>query len=703
MGLPPNTPPQQQEEAVNLDPLAGWLWPKWEAAKRAKIQPQREIIDRLRARNCEYSPERLAAIKAVHGPDHVPLYAPITRTKARAAKSWIKDYIFPPGKDPWDIEETPVPELPDAIRQKILEKVRSYVEQQAMAYYETTGALPDASTMTFIAEQLVPEYERRVEEMTRATAQKAARKMKARIRDQFAEGGWSKAIKRGIDRLVDEGTMIIKGPVFTKSPVISSQIDPATGRYVSAVQDRVIETYRDIDSLLFYPSPDATIDVIPWSWEKIKMTRKDMASLLDMGEYGYQTEKIREVLRAHEARGLIEWTDVDQTRHDLAGKNSSSLYETEMIDVLEFWGTAPGRILLAWGMAPTAITDPDKEYDIQAWMVGRWVIKAMLNPDPLGNQNIFVCGFAERRDSFWQWGVYDLVIHAQVLANAAIRAVRSNIAIAGGPQIELNVDRLAQGESGVFMPNKIWLTTTQGLMEGPAVKFYQPEFLAPRIAEIYRFCMELADNDSGIPRYFYTGETSGGGKAGDTASGLQMLMQNAAKGLKHVISSIDSGIIEPSVKTQFSYNMKFEDDPGIIGDIRIVAKGSETLFALEQSAVRKIEMLERTNNPVDISILGTRGRAMQLVQAFESVGLDAKKILDDEERIMAIEDGIRAASMQAIANGGGYAMAPPQVGQPQMAGAGMAPSPGMRQLNAAGAPVAGRDYGEFGSKPGVRP
>lgn len=693
MGQPPVDQPGTEQPNENLiTGLSAWLAGLWEIAKRAKIKPEQRMAANIRAKNSEYEPEVLAAIQATIGPNHKPGYMGITSTKCRAGKSWIKDYLFQPnpGQEPWDIAPTPIPELPPSIRMRLFEETKAWVEQQAMEYFYATGSLPDPSLMGQVLQEVLPEAEKRLQDSIRDAAETAAKKMRSKISDQFAEGGWEDALRECVDDLVDIGTMILKGPIFSRSPVLVRDINPATGMYETTIEDRIIQVWKRVNPFHFYPSPDASKTVLPWSFEKMRLTRRDLSEL--RGQPGFNTDFINEVLQAYDKKGLVEWTNIDQTKHDLEGKSGTSVYETELIDALEFQGSAPGRMLLEWGMSPDLVDDPDKEYNIQAWKIGRWVIKAMLNPDPLGKKNVFFCGFAENNDSFWHKGIPELVETVQTIGNAAVRSLRMNVAMASGPQIEVDKQRLAPGEKGGVVPYKVWYTTSAGMMESAAIKFYQPQMVTEKLIGVFEFCLGAADDDTGIPRYFYTGETRGG-KAGDTVGGLQLLMSNASKGLKAVIQAIDTGVIRPSVQTQYHYNLQFEEDPGIIGDLRIIAKGSAILQAREQNAVRKLDMLERTNNPVDNQILGLRGRAMMLRGALESVGLDADKVLEEEEKIQKLTDGIRAltASGMPLQQATQMAMQMGASGQPGEVGPGRAPSSAMRQVDAAGQPVAGRD------------
>jgi len=68
------------------------------------------------------------------------------------------------------------------------------------------------------------------------------------------------------------------------------------------------------------------------------------------------------------------------------GKSTMGVQQnpSELIDALQYWGSVQGQLLLDWGLTEEEIPDPLMDYPIEGWVVGHWVIKAAINPDPLG-------------------------------------------------------------------------------------------------------------------------------------------------------------------------------------------------------------------------------------------------------------------------------------------------------------------------------
>lgn len=102
---------------------------------------------------------------------------------------------------------------------------------------------------------------------------------------------------------------------------------------------------------------------------------------------------------------------------------------------------------------------------------------------------------------------------------------------------------------------------TQGV--NPGIGFFQADDRSASLMATYEKWEVKADDATGIPRYTYGNEHIGG--AGDTASGLSMLMNSAAKGLRRAISNIDGNVIAPTVNDTFINEMLYNPDESIKG------------------------------------------------------------------------------------------------------------------------------------------
>ena len=204
------------------------------------------------------------------------------------------------------------------------------------------------------------------------------------------------------------------------------------------------------------------------------------------------------------------------------------------------------------------IPDEAKEYDANVWAVGNYIIKAVLNYDPLGEKPYAKTSFIKCPGAFWGKGIPEIIEDLQNICNAAARALVNNMGISSGPQVEVNLERIPPNEDITQLhPWKIWQVTNDPLgSSAPAVRFTQPDDNANTLLGVYDKFSKLADDQSGIPSYVY-GDLNVQG-AGRTSSGLSMLMGAAGKGIRQVVMHIDNEIIKPIVYRQFVYNMRYD-------------------------------------------------------------------------------------------------------------------------------------------------
>jgi hypothetical protein len=214
-----------------------------------------------------------------------------------------------------------------------------------------------------------------------------------------------------------------------------------------------------------------------------------------------------------------------------------------------------------------------------------------------------------------------------------------------------------------MFPWKRWHVNFDPMLAGTAkpIDFFQPVSNAQELLAIYEKFSLMADDVSAIPRYM-TGSDKVGG-AGRTASGLAMLMGNAAKTLQNVAAAIDRDVMHPLLSSL--YDMIMLTLPGVFrGDESVAVKGVNYAVKREQDRMRQLEFLQLTINPVDSQIVGMQGRANVLRSVASNLGLDSEKVVPDDEELKAQQQAAMQQA-QAAAMGGAPPGAPPAApGQP---------------------------------------
>jgi len=205
--------------------------------------------------------------------------------------------------------------------------------------------------------------------------------------------------------------------------------------------------------------------------------------------------------------------------------------------------------------------------------------------------------------------------------------------ISSGPQVGVNISRLPAGEDITQMyPWKIWQFKQSDYADStPPMSFFQPNSNAAELMGVFDRFMAISDEVSGIPRYM-TGQHVPG--AGRTSSGLSMLMSNAGKSIKQVISNVDHDVMRPMLERQYQRNLRYSDDPDLIGDVQIVATGAMSLVVKEAEAVRKTDFLRLIlESPIAQQIVGLPGTAELLRDLAGNLNTNVDRLVPSREDV----------------------------------------------------------------------
>ena len=622
--------------------LASYFNKRWMYAKDAKRPIAKRMRENLRQRQGVYEQEKLFKIRQQGGSE---IFANITNVKCRAAVAWLRDALLGDGNNkPWGIQPSRCPELPPDLAADANEDAQK--EMALMLQAEQPVSQEDALEITrkalLVAKNEMMDLARREAELT-----------EMEIESVLEDGGFHDAFADVLDDLVTYPAACLKGPIIRKRLDLAWQQDQETGSWNGVPQEKVVTEYERVSPFDLYPAPWATDIDNGYMIQRHRLTRSDIVAMLGMP--GYDENAVRAVLKQHDDGGLSSWLNLgiwgeDTTlpvHQDIKTPYYTS-YRTELIDALELWDSIPGRLLLEWGIPPESIPDPDKEYSANVWKIGVYIIKATLNYDPLGRKPYNKTSYDRVPGSFWGQGIPDLIKDPQDTANAALRALQNNMAIASGPQVALNVERLPEGAKvSSLHPWKIWQFVSDPIgSTAPAVDFFTPPSNAQELMNIFAEASNLADEYSGIPKYMM-GDGSGG--SARTASGLSMLIGNASKLIKSVTSNIDrmvEGVIQKThvhLITQMGRN-------DLMGDINIVVRGADAILQKDNLTLRRTEFLAATANPIDMQIVGMEGRAAILKEQAKLLGMDADEIVKDPD-VLKLEQMMQAqqAVQQAMA------------------------------------------------------
>lgn len=629
--------PEKQIEGLAMTNLTAYVRQCYSEAQSAKSMITQRLLKCERQRRGEYDPDKAQQIRATGGSD---IFMMLTDIKCRAAESWIKDVLMNTADKPWSLRPTPIPDLPPEVKEGIIETV----VQEAMAMQQQLGMQIQPEAIDVRMEELYHQINAALDKK----AKEAAQNMERKIADILAEARFEDIYAEVINDFVTYPSCILKGPIVRKQKALKWGPN-----YTPDVSNEIGRGFYRVSVFDAFPCPGATGRDDEYFCERVRLNRKSLQDML--GQPGNNDEQIKAVLDLYGRNGLKNWRDGDSELERLQGKDAT-YHSRGLIEGVEFWGSVSGQMLMDWGMKGL---DPYRDYEANVWVVGPYTIRAVLNSDPLGRRPYEVMSFVKIPGAFWGQALPELMSDVQTMCNAAARSLANNMSIASGPQVEVDISRLPSGAavSGLH-PWKVWQTTSNaGNGNTPAIRFYQPDMNADSLLNIYMYFQKIADEVTGVPNYLYGSSQASG--AGRTASGLSMLMENAAKGIKHAILSLDRGMAS-MLGRLFEHLMIYDPDPAIKGDMRIVPSGVVATIIKDNVQLRRQEFLQATSNPFDIQVLGLEGRAELLRQLAKGLDMDVNDIIPSPEKIQQMMQAQAQAAMQQQAAAAAQAQQQPQ-------------------------------------------
>lgn len=627
----------ERSAAVAETNLAGFIRNEWSRFRRHRDSASGwsdRLISALRAFNGEYSPEKLAEIKKFGGSE---VYARIVAMKCRGASSLLRDVYLTPDR-PWGVEPPADPDVPEEIIKRIMMLVQSEV-----GYMKQNGQQIPANVIRDRVAMLM--------DSARGAEKKAAKKRAKVAQDKIDEilesGGFYKALAEFLVDLPLFPFACIKGPVVKIVPTVKWGTNG-----VSAIQQLPRLFWQRTSPFDVWWTPGVSDIEDAAVIERNRLTRADLNDLLDLP--GYNHDNIRKVLDEYGRGGFSEANDsYEGERAEYENRESPSINTSGMITCIEYNGNVQGKLLLEQGMPVAQIPDPMRDYTIQAFMIGRYIIKVQMSPSPRKRHPYFISSFEKVPGTPVGNGLPDILSDIAEVSNATLRSMVNNMSIASGPQVVIRDDMVSQNNDGdELYPWKRWhvqsdmmgMTGQQGIKP---IDFFQPNSNAQELLGVYTKLGEIADELSAIPRHM-SGANPGSG-AGRTASGLAMLMGNASKLLQTVAANVDRDVIGPALMGLYDMLMLTDTSGAFNGDENIRVMGVNVATQRETQRVRQLEFLQITANPMDAQIIGIPGRAKVLRSVANEIGLDGEGVIPPDDELMASMQQVQAMQGSAAA------------------------------------------------------
>jgi len=592
------------------------------------------------------------------------VFIKVTKTKTLAAYGSIVDVLFASNKFPLSIEPTELPEgvVADVnFDPKEPEELKNSMDLESPYGFAGDGKdLPAGATENSLKEKLGPLKEKLSDienlkegagstptSVTFSPAMIAAKSMEKKIHDQLQESGANKHLRSTSFEMALFGTGVMKGP-FAVDKEYPNWDDE--GNYSPIF--KTVPQVSHVSVWNFYPDPDAnSMDEATYVIERHKMSRSQLRSLKRRPHF--RDNVIEEAIDIGENYTKESWED------DLA--DYAPEHGVERYQVLEYWGMCDTSMLEEQEVEiPEELRDFD-ELQINAWICNGKLLRMVLNPFKPAKIPYVAAPYELNPYSFFGVGIAENMDDTQTLMNGFMRMAVDNAVLSGNMLIEVDETNLVPGQDLSVYPGKIF--RRQGGAPGQAIFGTKFPNVSNENIQLFDKARQLADESTGLPSFAH-GQTGVTG-VGRTASGISMLMNAASGSIKTVIKNVDDYLLRPLGEGLFRFNMQFDYDSKIKGDLEVKARGTESLMANEVRSQRLMQFLQVASNPA----LAPFAKFQYVIREIaKSLDLDPDKVTNNMNDA-AIQAELMKGFQQPMPQ-----QPPQQQGQPQQAPAGADPS-----------------------------
>jgi hypothetical protein len=582
----------------SLNSIVGFVTDRFKRAEDARLGDEERWLRSYRNYRGIYGPE-----VQFTSSEKSKVFVKVTKTKTLAAYGQIVDVLFGNNKFPLSVEPSV---LPDGVAESVHINVDPNAGPAQGALAEAFGQEPTkpyligpdtklepGDTRTTLMKRLggmknklAPVSDKIIEgdgttptSVTFHPAMVAAKKMEKKIHDQLNESGASKHLRSMAFEMALLGTGVMKGPFA---------VDKEYPNWEDGEYDPIVKTVPSTNHVSvwnFYPDPEsASMDDAEYVVERHKMSRNQLRAL--RGRPYFMDDSIQMAIDkgADYVRKHWEMKMEDDDSHPS---------ETERWEVLEFWGFVDTDLLEENGIKIPRELRKLAEVNANIWVCNGEIIRCVLNPFKPTRIPYYAVPYEHNPYSFFGVGIAENMDDTQTLMNGFMRMAVDNAVLSGNLLIEIDETNLVPGQDLSVYPGKVF--RRQGGAPGQGIFGTKFPNVAAENMQLFDKARVLADESTGFPSFAH-GQTGVSG-VGRTASGISMLMSAANGSIRSVVKNVDDYLLAPMGRAFFAFNMQFDYDEGIKGDLEVIANGTESLMANEVRSQRLMQFLGVVQNP----------------------------------------------------------------------------------------------------------
>ena len=564
------------------------------------------------------------------------VFIKVTKTKVLAAYSQLVDVLLANNEFPLSIEPTTLPEgVAETVNFDPNEPKDVDVGEMPKDLYGFEGdgkVLPAGATeLTDLSEKLGPlkdvlEDVDTLKEgfgITQSAvnfhpAMVAAKMMEKQIKDQLEESDASMHLRNTAFECALFGTGVLKGPFATTKEYANWNDE---GEYDPTI--KTVPKVSYVSAWNFYPDPDASnMEECDYVIERHKLTKTQLRNLRTRPFF--REEAIREAIDIGQNYNIKWW---ESSLLDSQDEESSRGYDTYRYEALEYWGVMDRELVEDSGIEIPEEYEDVNELQVNVWICNGEVLRFVVNPFLPKRIPYCAVPYEVNPYAFFGIGVGENMDDTQTLMNGFMRMAVDNAVLSGNLLIEVDETNLTPGQDLTVYPGKVF--RRQGGAPGQAIFGTKFPNVSNENMQLFDKARVLADESTGIPSFSH-GQTGVTG-VGRTAAGISMLMGAAAGSIKTVVKNFDDYMLRPLGQAMFAFNMQFNYNKDIKGDLEVKARGLESLMQNEVRSQRLMSFLQITSNPV----LAPFAKFPYIIREIaKSMMLDPNKVTNTPEEML---------------------------------------------------------------------
>lgn len=594
---------QAQEEALRRTVVEG-LGARLRSEFQRRQTLRREVEERwhqdVRQFNGTYEPKFLEQLTERQYGSRV--FVPITRRICNLVEARLTDLLFPTDDRNFTVESSPVPELADAER---------LAKQLGDTPVDAGGVPVPASAVAMGIREMREEATNRAAGMQRA------------IDDQLKECNYPGEARKVIRDAIKLGTGVLKGPtVFgrSKKQWTTAPDGTTTLRLDEDLAPRAVR----VDPWNFYPDLSATDIADSDVYELHRMTRAKLAKLAR--QPGFDREAIERVLAA--GAQASRDTNLDQ-RREAAGTVG---VDDKRFSLVEYTGSVDCEELEAWGLKLG--DDPLASYSAVVWFSEQTgeVVKLILSPLDTEDSPYSVFNWQSDDACLFGYGLPYELRDMQESGNSSFRAMLDNMGLCVGPLVVANSKKVrpANGRN-VIEPNKVYDVNDSSVPIANVFGFFQIESRVQELLAVFNTAKQMADEIGGPMLAMQGQEAASWAQAG--ATGASIAYNAASIWMRRGVRMWDDQVTVTMIGRFVDWNMQYNPDDKIKGDLHVIARGTSALLEAEGQAQR-VQMLAQVSQGMGIPLRKTINQLRAMARAMR---LDPDDLLPNDEEIKAME------------------------------------------------------------------